>query len=132
MGIVRRLVRYAWAAPNTVIGLAVAALALRGGRVEVVDGCLEAHGPLLKWSLKHLTLLPGGIAAITLGHVIVACDLPALIATRQHERVHVRQYERWGPLFVPAYCVASLWAMATGRHPYLDNCFETDARREAP
>jgi hypothetical protein len=107
-------------------------LALRGGRIEVVDGCLEAHGPLLNWSLKHFTLLPGGIAAITLGHVIVGRDAPALLATRRHERVHVRQYERWGPLFVPAYCAASIWALVIGRHPYTDNWFEMAARREAP
>jgi hypothetical protein len=124
-----RFVRYAWAAPNSVVGLALAALALRAGRVEVVDGCVEAHGPLLSWLLTHLSVLPRGIAAITLGHVVLARDAQAMVATRQHERVHVRQYERWGPLFVPAYCAASLWAVARGRHPYRDNRFESDARR---
>jgi hypothetical protein len=128
----RKLTRYAWAAPNSVVGLVASTLALRGGRIGLVDGCLEAHGPLLNWSLRHLTLLPGGIAAITLGHVILARDAAAMRATRCHERVHVRQYEQWGPFFVPAYFAASLWAMVTGRHPYIDNWFEMDARREAP
>ena len=28
--------------------------------------------------------------------------------TRAHERVHVRQYEHWGPLFIPAYLGAAV------------------------
>ena len=125
----RRLVRYAWAAPNSVFGLALAGLALHAGRVELVDGCVEAHGPLLKRLLTHFSILPGGIAAITLGHVVLARDAQSMRTTRQHERGHVRQYERWGPLFLPAYGAASLWALARGRHPYHDNWFERDARR---
>ena len=38
---------------------------------------------------------------------------------RAHERVHVRQCETWGPLFVPAYLTASLWAVWRGRNFYL-------------
>jgi hypothetical protein len=41
--------------------------------------------------------------AITLGHVVLATTESALKKTRSHERVHVRQYERWGPFFIPAY-----------------------------
>ena len=48
--------------------------------------------------------------------------------TRAHERVHVRQYEWWGPLFVPAYLLAGLWALIHGGHPYFDNRFEREAR----
>jgi hypothetical protein len=43
--------------------------------------------------------------------------------------VHVRQYERWGPLFVPAYLVSSLVLWLRGRDPYWDNPFEVEARR---
>jgi hypothetical protein len=123
------LMRYLWAAPTTLVGLAVATLALHGGRLTCVDGVIEAHGPLLRWALSHLTLLPGGVAAITLGHVVIATDARALERTRTHERVHVGQYERWGPFFVPAYAAASLWAFARGRHPYFDNAFEREAGR---
>ena len=42
--------------------------------------------------------------------------------------VHVRQYELWGPLFVPVYLVASLWARARGGRAYTDNRFEVAAR----
>jgi hypothetical protein len=45
--------------------------------------------------------------------------------------VHVRQYEHWGPLFVPAYLAASLWALLRGRDPYYHNWFEMEARLSA-
>jgi hypothetical protein len=70
----------------------------------------------------------GGAAALTIGHVVVARDGEALADTRAHERVHVAQYERWGLFFLPAYVLASLWAAARGRHFYLDNRFEREAR----
>jgi hypothetical protein len=78
--------------------------------------------------LTHLTVVRGGVAAITFGHVVLGCDGGALEWTRTHERVHVGQYERWGPFFVPAYLAASLWACFRGRHFYLDNVFERQAR----
>jgi hypothetical protein len=125
---VTALLRYVWAAPSTAIGLALSVLALRKERVAVFDGVIEAHGPLLRWVLTRLGPLPGGIAAITLGHVVVGRDLRALQETRSHERIHVRQYERWGPFFLPVYAVASLWALARGGDAYFDNWFEREAR----
>ena len=119
---------YAWAAPATVLGLLLALLALRGGRVAVRDGVLEAHGPLVRSALTHLTIVRGGVAAITFGHVVLGCDSDALEWSRTHERVHVAQYERWGPFFLPAYVAASLWAFLRGGDFYLDNVFERAAR----
>ena len=58
---------------------------------------------------------------------MLARDAAALSSTRSHERVHVRQYERWGPLFIPLYLSASAWALASGRDPYRDNRFEREA-----
>lgn len=120
--------RYVWAGPNTLLGLALALLALRRGRLAVVHGVLEVHGPLLQWTLQHLTPLDGGAAAITFGHVVLGVDAHALEATRAHERIHVRQYERWGPFFIPAYLAAGLWTWSSGRHPYRENPFEREAR----
>jgi uncharacterized protein (DUF2062 family) len=85
----------------------------------------------LAWMLRRLTLLPHGAAAITLGHVVLGRDQLSLDATRAHERVHVRQCEVWGPLFVPAYLVGSLVAALRGRRFYEDNPFETEARAGA-
>jgi hypothetical protein len=123
-----RLLIYLWAGPTTVIGLLLTALALAtGGRATVVDGVLESSGGFAAFFLRRCTLLEGGATAMTLGHVVLGRDQAALDRTRRHERVHVRQVERWGPFFLPAYLIASIVAMARGRHPYRDNAFEVQA-----
>ena len=55
---------------------------------------------------------------MALGHVVLARDQAALDRTRSHERVHVRQAERWGPLFVPAYLLVAGWLLVRRRDPY--------------
>jgi hypothetical protein len=123
-----RLVRYLWAGPASCLGLLLAALGVAGGgRIALHTGVLEAEGRLLAWGLLHLTPLDGGVAAITFGHVVLGRTRAALDTTRAHERVHVRQYERWGPLFIPLYLAASLSAVVRGRHAYYDNPFEREA-----
>ena len=47
-------------------------------QARVVDGVLEVHGPMLAWLLAHLTPMPGGAAALTLGHVVIARDSGSL------------------------------------------------------
>ena len=128
MARVTSLLAYVWAAPATGIGLLLALLALRGGRLAITHGVLEVHGPLVRRALTRLTVVRGGVAAITFGHVVLGCDGDVLERSRTHERVHVAQYERWGLFFLPAYGVASVWAFLRGRDFYLDNCFEREAR----
>ena len=121
---------YLWALPTTAVGLLVfvlGAIAGRGTRYQVVDGVLEVHGGLVAWLLAHATLLEHGASAMTLGHVVLGRDEWALEITRDHERVHVRQCERWGPLFLPAYVAASALIFARGGRAYLDNPFEREA-----
>lgn len=117
-----------WAGPASLLGLLAAALAAPGGlRGRRVEGVLELHGPLLARWLARCPGPPGGACALTLGHVVLGRDAPTLDRVRRHERVHVRQYERWGPLFIPAYLAASLWALLAGGDPYRDNPFERSA-----
>ena len=124
------MVRYFWAAPATALGFVLAALAAPFGvRVTIVDGAIEAHGPALRWALQRLTWAGGGVSAITFGHLVLGTDRDALARTRRHERVHVAQYEIWGPFFIPAYLLASLWMLLRGRHPYFDIGFEREAFR---
>ncbi len=59
--------------------------------------------------------------------MVLGSSADLLKALRAHERVHVRQYERWGLMFVPAYLADSLWQALRGRHPYRDNRFERPA-----
>jgi hypothetical protein len=127
-GRLHRLVRYAWVAPGSCVGLTLAAVAwARGGRFQVVDGVLEVACERTTRTIGRFTAVGRPIAAITLGHVVIGASLQDLDRTRLHERVHVRQYERWGPLFIPAYLAASAWVWLRGRHPYLDNPFEREA-----
>ena len=119
---------YLWTLPTTLTGLWLAPLAvLTGGRMQVVDGVLEIHGGVVALLLRRCTLLKGGASAMTLGHVVLGRDQFCLDASRPHERIHVRQAERWGPLFIPAYLIGSAIALARGQRPYLDNPFEREA-----
>ncbi len=92
------------------------------------DHTLEACGGFLPQLLPRLGL---GMrpAAMTLGHVILAVDQATLNQWRAHERVHVAQAERWGPLFPLAYAAASGMAWARGEDPYLENRFERAAQQ---
>jgi hypothetical protein len=71
--------------------------------------------------------MPVDAIAMTLGHVVVGRTAAGLDLAREHELVHVRQYERWGPLFGPAYVLASAYLWFAGRDPYRDNPFEREA-----
>lgn len=125
---VRLWLVYLWAGPTTTVGLlAAAAAVVSGGSCRLVDGVIEAEGGWLRWMLRHLTFLRGGASAMTLGHVVLARDAKLLEMTRAHERVHVRQYERWGPFFVPAYLLGSVYAVLRGGRAYMDNPFEREA-----
>ncbi|MDP9173454.1 MAG: hypothetical protein M3O30_06260 [Planctomycetota bacterium] len=125
-----RWVLYLWAFPTTLLGLVLAGVTLlSGGRAQVVQGVLEICGGASEFYLRRVVglVLHGGASAMTLGHVVLGRDLDLLEATRAHERVHVRQCERWGPLFVPVYLGASLVAWMRGRRPYEDNFLEREA-----
>ena len=68
--------------------------------------------------------------AMTLGHTVLGQTDAALDLCRNHELVHVRQFERWGPLMGPAYLGCSLTLWLLGRRPYHDNPFEKEAYRQ--
>lgn len=125
---------YLWTLPTTCVGLLFAPLALlSSGKIAIVDGVIEIHGPWIAWFLRKLVPLPGGASAMTLGHVVIARDQQCLDRTRSHERIHVHQCERWGPLFIPAYLIASLLVQWRGGDAYRDNPFEREAfEKEKP
>jgi hypothetical protein len=125
------LLRYLWAAPNTLIGLVLLPFVLlTKGRAAVVDGVVELQGWLPEFLLRRCIPIRGGASAITLGHVVLGRDETCLAATRRHERVHVRQCERWGPAFIPIYLLASLWSLVSGQGAYEGNYFEREAFRQ--
>lgn len=123
----RRLVLILWASPWTLLGVTLGILGLlTGGGVQRAGRVLEFHGGILAWLLRKAPII-GGASAITFGHTVLARTAADLDRTRPHELIHVAQYERWGPLFVPAYLACSAWMWLRGRNPYYDNPFEQEA-----
>jgi hypothetical protein len=126
---VLRVLTLLWTLPTTCVGLLLVPLAvISRGKLQLMDGVLEVYGGAVGWLLMNCVPLGGGASAMTLGHVVIGLDSAALDRTRAHERVHVRQAERWGPLFIPAYLLAAAWQWFRGRDAYLDNPFERQAR----
>ena len=119
--------RYAWASPPTLVGMALLLVALAAGaRPRVIDGAIEvAGGGLQRWIARLPRRCRFG--AITLGHVVICIDARTADIVRAHEQVHIRQYERWGALLFPLYAGSSLLQLARGRDPYRDNHFEREA-----
>jgi hypothetical protein len=121
------VLRYAWALPATAVGLLAAACALcAGASLQLVDGAFEVGGGRLAQIVRR-TRRTRRFVAITFGHVIIGVDHSTLRRVRAHERVHVQQYERWGPLFFPLYLGSSVVQWLCGRDPYADNRFEREA-----
>lgn len=130
MHLLLRVLAVLWASPYTLFGLCVGLTGLvTRGRVRVRDRAIEFHGGAVKWFVARL---PGGrfTMAITFGHTVLGQTEAALDIAHDHEMVHVRQYERWGPFMGPAYllCCLVLWLLR--RRPYHDNPFERQAYRE--
>jgi hypothetical protein len=124
-----RVAVYLWALPVTLVGMLMALVARGSGGVQQrIDGVLEVAGGWPARVLLHGFPFSGPVAAITLGHVVVGVSLAALEQTRVHERVHVRQFERWGVLMVVLYPLAGVVAALRGGNPYIDNVFEREAR----
>ena len=124
-----QLLLYLWASPGTVAGLGLCLLAvLSGGRVRRVGRILECYGGAVT-RILGCGRLPciGSARGMALGHVVAGTDDKTLQMIREHELVHVRQYERWGPAFIPAYLGSSLWIGLRGGNPYRDNPFEKEA-----
>jgi hypothetical protein len=114
-----------WPSLWTLVGLAIGVLGLiTGGHVERRGRVVEFHGGAATWLLERF---PGEPMAMTLGHVVLGVSGAALAVSRLHELIHVRQYERWGPFFIPAYLLCSLVLWLRGRDAYHDNPFEREA-----
>jgi hypothetical protein len=126
-----RLLAIVWASPYSLLGLLVGSFGIcTGGTARIRAGVIEFYGGGVKW---FLNCLPGGqfTLAMTLGHTILGQSDAALDISREHELVHVRQYERWGPFMGIAYLGCSLVLWLVGRRAYRDNPFEREAYRKA-
>lgn len=119
-----------WASPYTLVGLVIGTVGLcTGGKSQIRGRTIEFYDGGTKWFVTHL---PGGqfTLAFTLGHTILGQSEASLDIARDHEMVHVRQYELWGPLMGPAYLLCSLFLWLSGGRAYRDNPFERQAYDE--
>lgn len=115
--------RYLWASPTTLLGVAASLASFTVPRPAGPIAVSRSSRGFARWFLTRR-----GYRAITLGHLVLLTGEagPEILP---HEMVHVRQVERWGPLFLPTYLLAMLAMRLRGRDPYLDNPFEVEARR---
>ena len=127
------LLRYVWAFPATLLGLFFLppALLLRWHCSFFVQGVLEIQGGFVAAFLRRGLPVLGPAAAMTLGHVILGRDQSCLDRSRRHQHVHVRQYERWGPLIRRRFTSCSAASCGCGALiPIWDNPFEREAFEE--
>lgn len=128
--LLKKSLGYTWASPNSVLGLMIVTFSmLSRGNVRYIRGAIEVHGGFAEWFLRNFC---GGAMAMTLGHVILGLDQHALDISRDHEHVHIEQYMRWGPLFLPIYGTSSFLCWKRGKNPYLENIFEIEAYGRCP
>jgi hypothetical protein len=115
-----------WASPWTLVGLVIGAVGvLFGGRVQRHGYVIEFSDGLVRHLLRNAPFMEPG--AMTLGHTILGQTQDDLEHLRNHELVHVRQYERWGPFFIPLYLGFTCYLWLRGKNPYYDNPFEREA-----
>jgi hypothetical protein len=115
-----------WNSPNTLVGLSVKAF--------FGNNNFEKHGDM------HFVAKPGsrfdkqfekmGKTAITLGEIILYKSDAFTRRTIEHEIVHVDQYRKYGPFFLPAYGISSIISRIKHGSWYRENEFEKKARKE--
>jgi hypothetical protein len=119
-----------WALPLSLFGalLALPVLVLRGQAqlIRKPTIAILVRGPFADAMLSRHPF--GAMTAMALGHVIIAEHHGLSNRILIHELEHVRQAERWGPLFPVAYLLSSAWAAIRGRDAYWHNIFEIAAR----
>jgi len=102
---------FVWTLPNTVLGVLLGLLTFQ--RPRLAGGALVFdRGPRgVTWILSKMNR-----SAMTIGFVILSA-VPVAGTLLAHERHHIRQYCRWGPLFIPAYLLLAI-PFGYRRHPF--------------
>jgi hypothetical protein len=102
---------FLWTLPNTVIGVVLGALTFQRPRYAAGVLLFDRSPRGLSWLLHRM-----GRAAMTVGFVVIGTQrVDGLLLA--HEKRHVLQYCRWGPLFLPVYGLLYL-RYGYERHPF--------------
>lgn len=127
-----RSLRGAWRAlPGDLMGQTV----MRGCGIPAPSRIVDA-GAVSAILVEHpnvgryfgLQFIP--VQAQTLGRYVF-CRGPISDDLLEHEVEHIRQWGRFGPLYLPLYFGSSAVELVRGRRPYWDNRFEVAARLRA-
>lgn len=127
-----RSLRHAWRAlPGDLMGLMV----MRGCGIRTSSRIVDA-GDVSAVLVENpdigryfdVQMMP--VQAQTLGRCVFARG-PIPEHTLEHEIEHIRQWQRFGPFYLPLYFASSGVALLRGRRPYWDNRFEVAARLRA-
>jgi len=118
-GTVATMLGFLWTLPNTLVGLVLGLLTFQ--RPRILGGAIvfDRAPRGLTWVLARFRRV-----AMTVGHVVLSAR-PLEGPLLEHERVHIRQYRAWGPLFIPVYFALAV-PFGYRRHP-----FERAATRDA-
>ena len=101
---------FAWTSPNTLLGLLLGVFTFQLPRLEEGLIVFDRVPRGLTWLMPRL-----GRSAMTVGFVILSSvHLEGRLLA--HERHHVQQYMRWGPLFIPVYFLLAV-PYGYRRHP---------------
>ena len=130
---------FTWTLVNSIIGwifLLILYLCKQIENVEVRKGlvfCWDVDNN--SWFYKK-SLAGNGWGGFCIGNNIVILDLYPIEKygrSFSHERAHVMQTYRWGPLFYPVYILESIriYLFVPHKHSYYDNFFEVEARSAA-
>jgi hypothetical protein len=113
------LLGFAWALPNTLVGLLLGGLTFQRPRLHGGAIVFDRAPRGITWLMPRLHR-----TAMTVGFVVLSAR-PLEGRLLAHEQHHIRQSMRWGPLFGPVYLGLAI-AFGYRRHP-----MERAARRAA-
>lgn len=119
--------RRVWNSPNTLVGRV--AMGLCGGSKAFRDRGDGHYEALPGTTLDRILVSQLGKSAITLGDIVLygpGCSSNKKRVT--HEMQHIKQSRAWGPFFLPAYGLASVWSRVRYGNWYAGNWFERDAK----
>lgn len=115
----------AWTCWNTLLGRALARVFRCQHDGNYADVRLYRPGTWLNTNF----FIKYNVLAVTIGDNV--CRVDQSQHTLNHETVHVFQFRRLGPLFLPVYYLASFWAWIVTGNGYWENVFEQAARDQS-
>ena len=110
---IMNMVGQVWTSVNTMLGFFYGMFSGMVAAISGNDFTISYGGGSMRFSGSDLPFMHGETKAVTIGNT-THYRTGSLSRARsrcivlEHEAWHVRQYQRWGPLFLPVYAATSL------------------------